>query len=262
MAELQDFAADAMAAYPRARLTGMRFMLVEAADRVLPEIPGELADYAVRELRGRGIEIRLGTQIERVARDEVQLSTGERIPTRTVVWTAGVVAHPSLQMMGVELDEKGRIPVDERLAVPGLPGVYAAGDCAAVPNPDGGLCPPTAQHAIRQARVAAHNMAAGLGVGKERTFSYHSRGAFVNLGRHKAVASGPGLTLSGFPAWWAARTYHVSQMPGTARKLHAVADWTVGLPFGRDTAEVGSIGHPHPLRAEVYEKGGTHRPVA
>ena len=69
------------------------------------------------------------------------------------------------------------------------------------------------------------------------------------------------MTLSGFPAWWAARTYHVSQMPGTARKLHAVADWTVGLPFGRDTAEVGSIGHPHPLRAEVYEKGGTHRPV-
>ena len=103
--------------------------------------------------------------------------------------------------------------------------------------------------------------AAGLGVGKEQTFNYHSRGAFVNLGRHKAVASGPGLTLSGFPAWWAARTYHVTQMPGVARKLHAVADWTVGLPFGRDTAEVGSIGHPHPLKAEVYEKGGTHRPV-
>jgi NADH dehydrogenase len=261
MAELQDFAADAMKDYPRARLTGMRFMLVEAADRVLPEIPGELADYAVRELRGRGIDIRLGTQIKRVAADEVELSTGETIPTQTVVWTAGVVAHPSLRMMGVELDERGRIPVDERLAVPGLPGVWAAGDCAAVPNPDGGLCPPTAQHAIRQARVAAANMAAGLGVGSEKTFSYHSRGAFVNLGRHKAVASGPGLTLSGFPAWWAARTYHVSQMPGTARKVHAVADWTVGLPFGRDTAEVGSIGNPHPLRAEVYEKGGTHRPV-
>ena len=97
----------------------------------------------------------------------MQLSTGERIPTRTVVWTAGVVAHPSLRAMGVELDERGRVPVDDHLAVPGLTGVYAAGDCAAVPNPDGGLCPPTAQHAIRQARVAARNMAAGLGVGKE-----------------------------------------------------------------------------------------------
>ncbi len=262
LAELQDFAADAMRAYPRARLTGMRFMLVEAMDRVLPEIPGELADYAVRELRGRGIEIRLGTQLERVTAEDVALSTGETIPTRTVVWTAGVVAHPSLRMLGVELDGKGRVPVDERLAVPGLPGVFAAGDCAAVPNPDGGLCPPTAQHAIRQARVAGRNMAAGLGIGDETTFDYHSRGAFVNLGRHKAVASGPGLTLSGFPAWWAARTYHLAQMPGTARKLRAVADWTVGLPFGRDTAEVGSIGHPHPLRAEVYERGGTHRPLS
>ena len=262
LAELQDFAADAIQVYPRARLQGMRFVMVEAMDRVLPEIPSELADYATRELRGRGIEIRLGTSLESVEADKVELGTGETVPTRTVVWTAGVVAQPSLGSMGIELDEKGRIPVDERLAVAGIEGVYAAGDCAAVPDPDGGLCPPTAQHAIRQGRVAARNMAAGLGIGSGDTFTYRSRGFFVNLGQHKAVASGPGgLTLSGFPAWWAARTYHVSQMPGLARRLRAVADWTVGLPFGRDTAEVGSIGHPRPLRAEVYERGGSHRPV-
>jgi NADH dehydrogenase len=261
LAELQDFAADAIQSYPRARLSGIRFLLLEATDRILPEIPRKLADYTTRELRGRGIEIRLGTSLESVAADSVALSTGERIRTRTVVWTAGVTAHPSLRSMGVKLDERGRLPVDDHLRVPGLDGVYAAGDCAAVPDPAGGLCPPTAQHAIRQGRVAARNMAAGLGVGSERRFRYRSRGAFVNLGRHKAVASGPGLTLSGFPAWWAARTYHLSQMPGAARKLHAVADWTVGLLFGRDTAEVGSIGHPRPLRAEVYERGGTHRPV-
>jgi NADH dehydrogenase len=224
LAELQDFAVDAIQRYPRARLHGMRWILVEAMDRVLPEIPPELAAYAVGELRGRGIEIRLGTQLESVAADHVRLSTAERIPA--------------------------------------LPGVYAAGDCAAVPNPDGGECPPTAQHAIRQARVAARNMAAELGVGRPASFAYRSRGFFVNLGRHKAVASGPGLTLSGFPAWWAARTYHLSQMPGAVRKLRAVADWTVGLPFARDTAEVGSIGHPRPLRAEVYEGGGTHRPLS
>lgn len=261
LAELQDFAVDAIGAYPRARLSGIRFMLVEAADRVLPEIPADLGDYAVRELRGRGIDIRLGTSLNSVAADAVELATGERIPTRTVVWTAGVVAHPSMRAMGVELDERGRVAVDDHLRVDGLDGVFAAGDCAAVPNPNGGLCPPTAQHAIRQARVAAHNIAAGLGVDRERPFTYKSRGAFVNLGRYKAVASARGFTLSGFPAWWAARTYHVSQMPGAARKLRAVADWTVGLPFKRDTAEVGSIGHPRPLRAEVYEGGGTHRPV-
>jgi len=263
LAELQDFAADAIQRYPRARLQGMRWMLIEAAPRVLPEIDAELAAYALQELRGRGMDIRLGTTLEKVEADAVELSTGERIGCRTVVWTAGVAAHPSLRAMHVPLDDRGRVPVDDRLAVPGMDGVYAAGDCAAVPDPDGGICPPTAQHAIRQARVAARNMAAGLGVGKGERFTYRSRGAFVNLGRYKAVGSMPGgVKLSGFPAWWAARTYHVSQIPGAARKLRAVADWTVGLPFRRDTAEVGSIGHPRPLKDEVYEHGGTHRPVA
>jgi NADH dehydrogenase len=262
LAELQDFAADAIQRYPRARLHGMRWILVEATDRVLPEIDAGLAEYASGELRGRGIDIRLGTTLSRVEADRVELSTGETVPARTVVWTAGVVAHPSLHPMGIPLDERGRISVDDHLAVAGFDGVYAAGDCAAVPNPDGGLCPPTAQHAIRQGRVAARNIAANLGVGRPMPFTYRNRGSFVNLGRYKAVASIPGgITLSGFPAWWAARTYHVSQIPGAARKLRAVADWTVGLPFRRDTAEVGSIGHPRPLRAEVYEHGGSHRPL-
>jgi len=263
LAELQDFAADAIQRYPRARLHGMRWILVEATPRVLPEIDAGLAEYACGELRGRGIDIRLGTTLNRVEADRVELSTGEWLPARTVVWTAGVTPHPSLRSMQLPLDERGRVPVDDHLAVPGFDGVFAAGDCAAVPNPDGGICPPTAQHAIRQARVAARNIAANLGVGRPEPFTYRSRGAFVNLGRYKAVASVPGgITLSGFPAWWAARTYHVSQIPGAARKLRAVADWTVGLPFRRDTAEVGSIGHPRPLTDAAYERGGSHRPLA
>ena len=265
LAELQDFAADAMSRYPRARLQGMRWILVEATDRVLPEIDPKLADYALQQLRGRGMDIRLGTTLEEVTEDSVELSTGERIPTRTVVWTAGVAPHPSLKQLSVELDEHGRVPVDDHMAVRGLEGVYACGDCASVPNPDGGLCPPTAQHAIRQAKVAARNMAAGLGVGEPTTFTYRNRGSFVNLGQYKAVAmmgkAFGGQTLSGFVAWWAARTYHVSQMPGLARKLRAVADWTIGLFFARDTSEVGSIGHPAPLSDSVYVKGGSHRPI-
>lgn len=262
LAEIQDFAVDAIQRYPRARLHGMRWILVEAAPRVLPEIDQSLAEYAVQELRGRGMDIRLGTTLSKVEADAVELSTGERMAARTVVWTAGVSAHPSLRSMNVPLDERGRVPVDDHLAVEGMSGVFAAGDCAAVPNPEGGLCPPTAQHAIRQAHVAARNIAANLGVGRPERFTYRSRGAFVNLGRYKAVASMPGgITLSGFPAWWAARTYHVSQIPGLARKLRAVADWTIGLPFRRDTAEVGSIGHPRPLRDEEYERGGSHRPL-
>lgn len=261
LAELQDFAADTIQRYPLARLTGLRFILIEAGEGVLPELPPELGEYSLRELRGRGIEIRLGTSLSSIAADAVELSTGERIPTRTVVWTAGVVAHPSMRSMGIELDQRGRIPVDDQLRVSGHEGVYAAGDCAAVPDPDGGLCPPTAQHAIRQGRVAATNMAAGVGLGRPTSFTYRSRGSFVNLGRYKAVASGPGVTLSGFPAWWAARTYHVAQMPGAVRRLRVVADWTIALPFARDSSETGTIGHPHPLRAEVYEHGGSHRPL-
>jgi NADH:ubiquinone reductase (H+-translocating) len=262
LAELQDFAADAMDAYPRARLRGMRWILVEATDRVLPEIDEKLADYAVRELRGRGIEIRLGTTLEEVDADSVTLSTGETVPTRTVVWTAGVQPHPSLGHLSLPLDERGRVEVDDRLAVKGMQGVWAIGDCAAAPDRDRGLAPPTAQHAIRQARVVAANVASELGVGEPRRYSYSSKTAFVNLGRYKAVGRLGGRTFSGFLAWWMARTYHLSQIPGAFRKLRAVIDWTVSLPFKRDLSEVGSIGHPRPLRSEEYERGGSHRPVA
>jgi NADH:ubiquinone reductase (H+-translocating) len=264
LAELQDFAADAMERYPRARLHGMRWILVEAMDRVLPEVPADLADYALRELRGRGIDIRLGTRLEEASAESVRLTTGELIPTRTLVWTAGVAPHPSLGSLNLPLDERGRVRVDEQMRVEGMQGVWAIGDCAAVPHPagDGRPCPPTAAMAVRQGPAVAHNIACELGVAtRPRRFGYLGREAFVNLGRYKAVGKIGNLKFRGFPAWWMARSYHMSQIPGTARKIRAVADWTVGLPFRRDVAEVGSIGHPRPLSAEVYARGGTHRPV-
>jgi NADH:quinone reductase (non-electrogenic) len=265
LAELQDFAVDAIERYPRARLHGMRWLLVEATDRVLPEIDIDLAAYAMRELRARGIDIRLGTRLEEAKADSVRLSTGEVIPTRTVVWTTGVVPHPSLGSLNVPLDERGRVRVDEQLRVHGLDAVWAVGDCAAVPDPrkkGAGPCPPTAQHAIRQGPLAARNIAAELGMGSTaRPFRYRARVAFVNLGRHKAVGRLGPVKFRGFMAWWLARTYHMTKIPGLARKIRAVADWTVGLPFSRDVAEVGSIGHPRPLRADEYARGGTHRPL-
>ena len=159
------------------------------------------------------------------------------------------------------LDEHGRVPTDENLRVQGLDAVWAVGDAAAVPEPGGGTMPPTAQHAIRQGKAAARNIAAELGIGEARPFRYKNKGSFVNLGRHKAVGKLGPLKFSGFVAWWLARSYHMSQIPGLARKIRAVVDWTVGLPFGRDTAEVGSIGHPRPLSSATYERGGSHRPV-
>jgi NADH dehydrogenase len=247
LAELQDFAADAIESYPRARLHGMRWVLVEASDRVLPEIDAELAEYALRELRGRGIDIRLGTTLEEVTAASARISTGETLSTRTVVWTAGVAPSPTLGALSVPLDERGRVPVDERLRVRGMDSVWAIGDCAAAPDPRGGTCPPTAQHAVRQGPVAARNIAAELGVGSAADFDYRGNASFVNLGRYKAVGRVGGRTFRGFPAWWLARTYHMSQIPGAARKARAVIDWTASLPFKRDLAEVGSIGHPERL---------------
>jgi NADH:ubiquinone reductase (H+-translocating) len=262
LAELQDFAADAMSRYPRARLHGMRWILVEATDRVLPATPPDLAAYAVRELRGRGIDIRLGTRLEEAGKGYVRLSTGEEVPTRTCVWTTGVAPHPSLRSLNLPLDEGGRVPTDEYLRVRGMDSVWAIGDAAAVPDPRGGINPPTAQHAIRQGKAVARNIAAELGVGEPKPFTYRDKGSFVNLGRYKAVGKLGRLKFSGFPAWWMARTYHMSQIPGGVRKIRAVLDWTIGLPFHRDVSEVGSIGHPRPLTTQAYERGGSHRPVA
>jgi len=247
LAELQDFAADAMDSYPRARLHGMRWVLVEAADRVLPEIDQQLADYALRELRGRGIDIRLKTTLEEVTAETARLSSGEVLPTETVVWTAGVSPQPILKELNLPLDERGRVPVDSYLRVEGLDSVWAIGDCAAAPDPRGGTCPPTAQHAVRQGPVAARNIAAELGIGTPAPFDFKSYASFVNLGRYKAVGRIGDRTFRGFPAWWLARSYHMSQIPGTARKVRAVLDWSAGLPFRRDISEVGTIGHPKRL---------------
>jgi len=261
LAELQDFAADAMQHYPRARLHGMRWVLVEARDRVLTEVDAGLADYAVRELRGRGINILMSTTLDEVTATTATISTGEVIATRTVVWTAGVVPHPSLKSLAVPLDEHGKVIVDSSCAVEGMPGVWALGDAAAVPDPTGGLCPPTAQHAVRQAPIVAANIAAAVGIGTPRKFEYRGGAAFVNLGRYKAVGKIGNFKFRGFLAWWMARSYHMSQIPGLSRKIRAVIDWTASLPFSRDLAEVGSIGRPGKLSPEQYERGGSHRPV-
>jgi NADH:ubiquinone reductase (H+-translocating) len=250
VAELQDMVADVIDRYPRCRMDGTRWILVEAMDRVMPEIGPRLAEFATAELRGRGIEIRTGTRLESVEEDAATLSTGERIPARVVCWTAGVAPPPLVKKLGLPIGPGGRIEVEPTLRVKGHENVWAIGDAAAVPDPaaDGKRpTPPTAQHAVRQGRLAADNVASALGHGRARPFRYKTRGVFVDMGRHKAVVSTPVLRFRGFPAWFAARTYHMLMMPGLGRKLRLVVDWTVGLAFGRGSAELGQLGHPQAL---------------
>jgi NADH:ubiquinone reductase (H+-translocating) len=258
LAELQDFAADAIERYPRCRTQGMRWILVEATGRVMPEISPQLADFAVRELRGRGIEIKTDTTLDELTDSTATLSDGELVPARTCVWTAGVRPHPVVERLGLPLNDKGRIVVDETLRVQGRSNVWAIGDSAAVPDPakkDGAPTPPTAQHAIRQGRRVARNVAATLGNGTVKPFTYKTKGVFVDMGQGEAVADTIGIRWRGRPAWLLARTYHLAMMPGVKRKLRLLVDWNVQLVFGRDLSELGQLGHP--ARLEQPTAGGT-----
>lgn len=254
LAELQDFMGDVIDLYPRCRVQGMRWVLLEARERVMPEVAPSLAAFAERELRGRGAEIRTGTTIAQVDGRAVWLSSGEVIGTRTVVWTAGVRPHPVVSRLGLPLGGDGRIAVDATMRVQGQRNVWAIGDAAAVPDPArrGEPSPPTAQHAIRQGRRVAGNVAAELrgGGGGVRPFGYRTLGVFVDLGRHQAVASAMGIRWRGFPAWFLARTYHLANMPGYRRKLRLLVDWTVAMLFDRDISELGQLGHPPLLERE------------
>jgi NADH dehydrogenase len=258
LAELQDFAADVIDLYPRCRTQGMRWILVEARDRIMPEIPAPLADFATRELRGRGIEIRTSTTLDAVRADEVTLSGGEVVATRTLVWTAGVKPHPVIARLGLPLDEQGRVKVDPTLRVAGHDNVWALGDAAAVPDPakkGKQATPPTAQHAIRQGRRAGRNVAAAIGTGKVKPFTFKTRGVFVDMGQGQAVATTLGIRWRGVPAWWLARSYHLAMLPGTKRKWRLLIDWNIQLLFGRDTSELGGLGRAPALGVDPTSAG-------
>jgi NADH:quinone reductase (non-electrogenic) len=244
LAELSDLVEDALRWYPTLATARRRWVLVDAADRILPEIPPPLGDYAARELTRRGIEVHVGTTLDSASAEEVVLGDGTRIPTQTLVWTAGVAPNPVLREWSLPLDERGRVEVDELLRVRGHEHVWALGDCARVPNtrsdqPD----PPTCQHALRQARRLAKNLA-----GEPRPYGYRMLGQVATLGRHKGIAEVLGVRLRGFLGWWVTRSYHLYQLPLAQRKLRVVVDWTVALFFRRDVVELGSLGHPEKLR--------------
>jgi NADH:ubiquinone reductase (H+-translocating) len=261
LAELQDFAADVVDLYPRARVQGLRFILVEARPRVMYEISEDLAAFAVSELKHRGIEVRTSTTVERISADSVELSDGEVVPCRTVAWTAGVRPAPVVEKLGMPLDDTGRIVADRFCQVQGYADVWAIGDAAAVPDParPGQPTPPTCQHALRQGRTVGGNVAAAIGGGRPRPFTYKTLGVFVDMGHRKAVAETVGIKWRGFPAWFLARTYHLAMMPGLKRQFRLMVDWTVDLLFGRDTSELGQLGHPPVLDGQ--SAGGTKAEV-
>ena len=244
LGELADLVRDALRHYPSLRHAPTRWVLVDAAPKILSEIPSRLGDYAAAQLARRGIEIKVETRLERLDAHAATLSNGEQILTSTLVWTAGIRPTRMLGELGLPVDERGRLEVDETLRVPGHDGLWALGDCAAVPNlaTPGTVDPPTSQHTLRQARRLAKNLH-----GQPRPYRYRSLGQVATLGRYRGIAYVLGLPIRGFLGWWVTRTYHLYQLPLFSRKLRVVADWTVSLFFRRDIAELGMLGHPRPL---------------
>ncbi|MFG2901442.1 NAD(P)/FAD-dependent oxidoreductase [Streptomyces zaomyceticus] len=248
LAELEDMARYTARYYHNLKPEDLRWVLVEAADRILPEVGAEMGRYAIRELRARNIDVRLETRLESCEDRVAVLSDGTRLPTRTVVWTAGVKPAPVLAETDLPLNERGRLRCTSRLAVEGVDHAWAAGDAAAVPDvtakEPGRECAPNAQHAVRQAKVLAENITASLRGQPLKEYAHAYAGSVASLGLHKGVAHVYGRKLKGYPAWLMHRAYHLSRVPTFNRKARVLAEWTLSGLFKREIVSLGSLEHP------------------
>jgi NADH dehydrogenase len=229
-------------------------VLLHSQERILPEMAETLALFAQRILAERGVEIRLKTRLSAATSTAAILSGGERIPTRTLVSTVPSSPHPLIERLALPKAGGGRVATSSELAVQGVPGVWAVGDCAQVMTPDGKAAPPTAQHAIREAAVAAHNILASVRGGPRKVFAFRGLGKMGSLGHRSAVAEILGVRLSGFPAWWMWRTVYLMKMPGWGRRLKVAVAWTLDLVLPPELVQL-RLGGTKSASREHYEPG-------
>ncbi len=258
-AEINEFLKHAIGSYQNIAPADLRVVLLQSAERILPELKEELAHFAHRILEKRGMEIRLNTRLKAVSATRAVIQAKgaqetEVIPSRTVVTTVPAAPHPLLKSLKLAM-ERDRIKVNEFMEAAKFPGVWALGDCAAVPQRDGMLSPPTAQHATRQAKTCAQNIAAAiLATGKKTPFTFTGLGKLGSLGRGSAVAEIMGIKLSGWIAWFLWRTIYLGKFPGLDRQIRIATDWTLDLFLPRDITEV-RIFNPDEVLAEHFEAG-------
>jgi NADH:ubiquinone reductase (H+-translocating) len=236
-ASLHDFVVESLPFYRNISRKDVRTVVVHSGQVVLPELGPELGHYAQEKLSARGIQIITATRVARVTGDAVTLASGLRIPTRLVVWTAGTSPNPLLKAVTSELSA-GRLIVNEYLEVMGAERVWALGDCAAVPNVRTGMLqPPTAQHALREGRVAASNVRSAIRGGRKVPFEFGGLGQLAAIGKRTGVARVFGLRFSGFAAWWLWRTVYLMKLPRFEKKLRVALDWTLDLFFSKDLVQ-------------------------
>jgi NADH dehydrogenase len=256
LAELNDFVRGAGRFYPNVPPDEIRMILIHSGERILPEVSESLSTYALDKLQSRGVEVLLKTRVKGCSPDTILLSDGGQINAHTFVWAAGTAPSPVLELIDVPRNKTGRVEVDATMAVTDRPGVWAVGDSAAIPDMiTGGMCPPTAQYALRQGRRLADNIAATIRGQLAQPFRFKALGLLAGLGRRSAVAEILGLRFSGFIAWWLWRTIYLMKLPGFERKLRVAIDWTLDLIFPRD------IVYLRPLHAARGQPAASH-PVA
>lgn len=252
-AELNDFVQRAARHYRGIDPAELRVILLHGRERILPEVAAKLALFAQDKLKKRGVEIRLNTRLVAASASAALLQGGERIETETLVSTIPSSPHPLVERLGLP-KSGGRITVDAQCQVEGHPGVWALGDCAAVPSPDGGTCPPTAQHAIRQGRTLARNLAATVRGGRLQPFAFRGLGKMGSLGYHSAVAEVLGFHLSGLLAWWMWRAIYLAKLPGLGRRIKVATAWTLDMFLEPELVQLGLDGGAG-IRQEHFEAG-------
>ncbi|MFC5993855.1 NAD(P)/FAD-dependent oxidoreductase [Pseudonocardia hispaniensis] len=263
LAELADMARYASRYYDNINREDIRWVLVEAANRIMPEVGPKLGRYTVERLLDADIEVNLDTRVTSMVDGHVVLDDGQSFDADTIIWTAGVRPNPMLDNTDLPRDSRGRVDCTAELQVVGMPDVFSAGDCAAVPDlskddPDA-TTSPSAQHAVRQAKVLADNVIAHLRGRKLTQYKHSYAGSVASLGLYKGVAEIYGIKLRGIVAWFMHRTYHVSRMPTWNRRIRIIFDWTGALVLGREVVALGQI---HAPRAEFSRVVGSPAPAA
>ena len=237
-AELNDYIHTSSRFYRNVHPDEVKVIIADHGPRIMREMSEGLADYAQNLLQARGMEIHLKTGVSSVLPNKVELDNGVTILTNTVIWAAGTSPHPVIKSLPCEKDKGGGIIVNEYLEVPDFPGVWALGDCAHIPDPKtGNPCPPTGQHAVREAKRVAYNIEATVKGGDKKPFQYTTQGMLAPLGHRSAVAEIKGFKFSGFFAWFLWRTIYLIKLPGWDRKIRVAIDWTLDLFFPRDIVQ-------------------------
>jgi NADH:ubiquinone reductase (H+-translocating) len=238
---MNDFPRDTLGYYPELDASMLRLVLVHPGKVMLPELGERLGHYAQQKLQQRGIEVRLETRVRGYEGGAVKFTSGETIDATTIVWTAGTKPAPAIEALPIE-KVNGRVKVNEFLEVAGHEGgVWAVGDCAAVPDGRGGLHPPTARHGLREGAAAAKNIEAAVDSVAKRPFRFSTLGQLATIGHHDGVAQLLGIRFSGFAAWLLWRTVYLSKLPGLAKKLRVAMSWSLDLLFAREIEQFVTV---------------------